>query len=150
MPLPLKGGRKVKTLAAFTMQLPRDTLLNANQRYHWAKRSQKTRDLRAFGKHLAHDFTATYGPFRHQVRATVTLEFPDTRRRDPANWAPTAKALIDGMVTAGLLIDDDYKHLVGPDMRIRPGGETFIVPGRVMVTVSFEGDEQERGSDAEN
>ena len=52
------------------------------------------------------------------------------RARDGNNWADTAKALIDGMVTGprvagrpipqwrGLLPDDDHRHLIGPDMRI--------------------------------
>jgi len=48
------------------------------------------------------------------VRAT-----PATRRRDPGNWYPTAKAVIDGVIAAGrLLPDDDSSHLVGPDMRM--------------------------------
>jgi hypothetical protein len=46
------------------------------------------------------------------------MHFPDHRRRDPANWAPTAKAVIDGLVDAKVFTDDDHKHLIGPDMRI--------------------------------
>ncbi|ROP45933.1 hypothetical protein [Pseudokineococcus lusitanus] len=41
-------------------------------------------------------------------------------RRDPANSAPTVKALVDGLVDAGrgLLPDDDDRHLLGPDLRL--------------------------------
>ena len=31
---------------------------------------------------------------------------------------PTLKALVDGLVDAGLLPDDDARHLQGPDMRL--------------------------------
>lgn len=40
------------------------------------------------------------------------------RRRDPANWYPSFKALLDGLVDQGVLQDDDHTRLVGPDMRI--------------------------------
>ncbi|NML55133.1 hypothetical protein HHL19_35605 [Streptomyces sp. R302] len=40
---------------------------------------------------------------------------PLSRRRDPGNWAPTAKAYVDGLVTdGGLLPDDNHEFLVGP------------------------------------
>ena len=37
---------------------------------------------------------------------------------DPANAYPAVKALIDGLVDAGVLPDDDAAHLDGPDMRL--------------------------------
>ncbi|MFD0889967.1 hypothetical protein ACFQ08_35955, partial [Streptosporangium algeriense] len=56
---------------------------------------------------------------------------PATRgRRDPANWYPSFKAAIDGLVDAGVLVDDDDRHLVGPDMRIGPvvkGGQLQLL-----------------------
>ena len=33
---------------------------------------------------------------------------------------PTAKAVVDGLVDAGVLPDDDAKHLLGPDLRRHP------------------------------
>ena len=41
-------------------------------------------------------------------------------RRDLHNYMPTLKALVDGLVDAGLLPDDDARHLQGPDMRLDP------------------------------
>lgn len=49
----------------------------------------------------------------------MTLVWADNRRRDPGNWYPTAKAIVDGLVDAGILIDDDHTKVVGPDMRQR-------------------------------
>ena len=58
-------------------------------------------------------------------------EPPDRRRRDPANLYPSFKAAIDGaLVDAGVLPDDDAKHLVGPDMRLGdpyPGGRLVLI-----------------------
>ena len=56
-------------------------------------------------------------PFE-RVRIQVTLCVPTRRRLDPGNYAsPLAKALIDGATRAGLVEDDDWRHVVGPDMR---------------------------------
>lgn len=56
------------------------------------------------------------------ARAYMLAEFrfPDRRRRDPANWYPTVKACIDGIVDAGVLPDDSHDRLIGPDMRMGP------------------------------
>ena len=79
-------------------------MLTANQRLHWRARAARTATLRNLGVTRAH--------------CTVTVTFPDRRRRDVANWAPTVKALVDGCVQAGLLPDDDTAHLIGPDLRV--------------------------------
>lgn len=48
-------------------------------------------------------------------RATVTVWFGTDRpnqRRDPMNWYPTVKALIDGLTQAKLWPDDDAAHVL--------------------------------------
>ena len=67
-------------------------------------------------------------------RAHVLAEYqpPDGRRRDPANWYPSFKACIDGLIDAGVLPDDDAAHLDGPDMRL---GEPYP-KGRLVLTVT--------------
>ncbi|WJV48932.1 hypothetical protein [Streptomyces flavofungini] len=40
------------------------------------------------------------------------------QRRDPANWYPSFKACVDGLVDQGILEDDDHTRVVGPDMRL--------------------------------
>ena len=49
---------------------------------------------------------------------TARLTYRDRRRRDDHNIMPTLKACVDGVVAAGLLPDDNHKHLVGPDIRV--------------------------------
>lgn len=48
------------------------------------------------------------------AKATLTVEFGTDRpnqRRDPHNFMPTVKHLIDGIVDAGVLIDDSHRQL---------------------------------------
>ena len=57
--------------------------------------------------------------FEQHVRIVCWVNRGHSRggRWDAANWAPTAKAAIDGLVDAGVLIDDSAKWVTGPDMR---------------------------------
>lgn len=45
---------------------------------------------------------------------------PIKRSRDAGNWPPSAKAYVDGLVDAGLLLDDNATHLAGPYPEIGP------------------------------
>src|SRR6478735_3606153 len=88
--------------------------ITENQRLHWASRWRQTRLWREAGQVGARNMRIP-----HLDRALIICEmnFAINRRRDPANWLPTAKAIVDGLVDAGILDDDDEKHVLGPDMR---------------------------------
>ena len=118
------------SLQSFTFPAPCD-LLNANQRMHWAKKARLTRDWRWTAHRRAQQ--ASLSPLA-RAHITVTLSFPDRRRRDVNNYQPTAKAIVDGLVDAGVLPDDSDAYLVGPDMR---AGERSS-EGWVVVTVTIE------------
>ncbi len=98
-------------------------LLTSNDRGHWAAGAKATADLRdAFGW-LARSRRIP------ELRAAHVLYYIRARGRfDPANWMPTAKAAIDGIVDAGVLPDDSRRYLVGPDPREgeRPGFSLLI------------------------
>lgn len=48
-----------------------------------------------------------------QCTITALLAFPDgNRRRDAANYYPSIKAAIDGLVLAGVLADDDDRFVL--------------------------------------
>lgn len=89
--------------------------VTANQRLHWSERGKRTAALRRKSKILHRGVD----PMR-TAALVVTVQWPDRRRRDVANLAPTIKALVDGAVDCGVLPDDDDSHLVGPDMRTSP------------------------------
>lgn len=102
------------------------TLLNANQRPHFQKRRIVTADLRGAAMEAATEHPqlmadlAAAKPEPLLARAHILGVFhpPTAGRRDPANWYPTFKAAVDGLVDAGLFEDDDYEHVLGPDMRL--------------------------------
>lgn len=89
--------------------------ISANSRAHWRVRASLTASWRGYTELLAHSAGL---PPMNKALVVCELIFPDRRRRDPANWHPTAKACVDGLVDAGVFPDDDHKHVTGPDMRI--------------------------------
>lgn len=100
------GDRMTQRQLFFHFELYGPDLLTANQRLHWAEKSRRTRNLRAIARYAAHATAPILGP----ADLHVLIEWPDRRRRDPDNWAPTVKALVDGLVDAGILPDDDMQH----------------------------------------
>ena len=104
-------------MTALTLTIPAPCdWLNANERLHWAEKARRTRIWRhaahgaVLGQHRGLAFTVP-------VRIVVTIHKPRAGRYDATNWAPTGKALIDGLVDSGLLEDDDNTRVIGPDMR---------------------------------
>lgn len=93
--------------------------LNANQRYHWAKKAKLSRQIRDTTAHLA----KTTAPAEH-VTVQLIWIVTDKRRRDSDNTYPTFKAMCDGLVDAGIVPDDTpaYMTKLGPIIRLEPGG----------------------------
>lgn len=91
--------------------------LTENERMHWASRSQRVKGWRLATYLRAKQVGL---PRLEFARIVCEVRFSDARRRDPGNWAPTAKACVDGLVDAGVFDDDDSTRVVGPDMRLGP------------------------------
>ena len=77
-------------------------LLNLNDRQHWAPKARAVAAWRTAAKHAAHRI-----PMHDQSIVTIELPVRDKRKRDPHNYSPTMKAVIDGLVDAGCWPDDD-------------------------------------------
>ena len=94
-----------------TISLPHDMIINANISYHRQVRATKARNLRNLAYWIAKAAKETYdGP----VDLAITIAWPPitqrgTRRHDRLNLAGTIKHLVDGMVDAGVLPDDNDK-----------------------------------------
>ncbi len=106
---------------------PPAALINANDRLHHHAKAKLTKAWRNAGWDVSigrrDRFTSAH--------ITVTIRFPTNHRRDVGNYYPTAKAIVDGLVDAGVLPDDNDTHVIGPDMRREyPNG-----PIRVTVTI---------------
>src|SRR5699024_11511333 len=91
--------------------------INANHRYgHWAVRAEKTRAWRLAAKIAAQNAGLPKGLERAHI--TCTIHKTTNRSYEAGNLSPTAKAIVDGLVTDyGLLPDDSNTYLTGPDMR---------------------------------
>lgn len=50
-------------------------------------------------------------------RVVIFFRFPTNHRREVNNLMPTSKAIVDGLVDAGVFPDDNDKHVLGPDNR---------------------------------
>lgn len=103
-------------------------LLTDNQRLHWSVRRRHVLALREWARWEAYRLRV---PVCERVWAALVV-YPNTRRRfDPANWAASAKALVDGaLVDSRVLADDDARHLPGTTFAaggVAPGGVRRIV-----------------------
>lgn len=92
---------------------PRLLLLNSNQRLHHHRRADITRVLRRAAWAASRDV-----PRLERAHIIGVLHPEDRQRRDPANWYPSFKACVDGLVDQGVLDDDDHTRVLGPDMRL--------------------------------
>ena len=94
-----------------TVSLGRDMIINANISYHRQVKATKARNLCNQAYWIAKASKETYdGP----VDLAIEIAFPPikqrgTRRHDRLNLAGTIKHLVDGMVDAGVLLDDNDK-----------------------------------------
>lgn len=111
----------------FTIALPAGLrLLNANGRLHHHDKRRITARLRAAAMEACSEnpemhaalAAAKPGPLFHRAHIIGVLHPATSRRADPANWYPSFKACVDGLVDAGVLEDDDHTRLLGPDMRL--------------------------------
>jgi hypothetical protein len=96
-------------VTTLTIDVPKSLWLSLNDRTHWAEKARRTRALRCLG--YSHG-----GSIGRQGTSHVAafIAYPRNGKADPANAASTVKALIDGMVDAGVWIDDDSTQVIGP------------------------------------
>jgi crossover junction endodeoxyribonuclease RusA len=103
----------------YTVALPVGLpLLNANRsrRQHWSAVRRTARDIRQAAFLAAR---SQHIPLLDRAHVVYVIHpTPQTRRRDPSNWAETGKAAVDGLVDAGVFPDDDSEHVIGPDPRL--------------------------------
>lgn len=97
--------------------------INSNQRLHRMAQAKLTKTWRQASAAAAHGLT----PFTQQVHITAHIFKPRNGRYDTNNLAPTTKAIVDGLVDAGLLPDDSTEWVIGPDHRHGGKGNAEIV-----------------------
>jgi crossover junction endodeoxyribonuclease RusA len=119
------------TTVAFT--IPADLWLSANDRRHWADKAKRTKGLRQLGYYeLPNELLSANLGTTH---VAAFIGYPRNGRVDPANAAPTVKALIDGMVDAGVWPDDDSTYVIGPTyLRDKASGQAGVHTVRLVLT----------------
>lgn len=103
--------------------------INTNARMHRMAKANLTKQWRMAGYVAARGL----GPIAPPVRIVAHITKPRAGRYDPNNLADTTKAIVDGLVDAGLLEDDSFRHVIGPDHR--HGGKG---PAAITLTITQE------------
>ncbi|GAA1807136.1 hypothetical protein [Nesterenkonia flava] len=107
----------------------KDDHLSLNQRDHPHERARKTKLWRTLGFKAARQ--ASVRPLEG-ARIEVWYRYPDNRRREVSNLQNLSKALVDGIVDAGVLPDDSDLHVIGPDNRRDPVNGSHQVVVRIL------------------
>ncbi|WP_062077718.1 hypothetical protein [Demequina globuliformis] len=100
-------------MTTITLLIPNTQWLSSNQRLHWAPKAKRT----AWIRELAWSEGRCFRPYAKPVRIVAHVGYAANGKADPANAYPTVKAAIDGLVAAGLLVEDSHEWVIGPDMR---------------------------------
>ena len=103
-------------MSTLTFTIPNSIWLSSNQRLHWAAKANRTKELRQMATIAGHSLPR----FTRPVRVTALIGYATNTTADPINAADTGKPLIDGLVSAGVFIDDSHEYVLGPDYRRDP------------------------------
>lgn len=85
------------------------------------QRSSGTRTIRGDAAVLANARGPVSGPLPTPVDIHVEQRTCDRRRRDPDNVSGPAKAIVDGLVDAGRIPDDSWRHVAHVTYSVAPG-----------------------------
>lgn len=88
--------------------------LNMNDRMHWSDKAKLTAAWKTAAWAVANNMRRHPSFVQPEGLVSVRVSFPVRSlktRRDPHNMAPTVKAVVDGIVTAGVLVDDSSEHV---------------------------------------
>lgn len=96
--------------------------LNSNDRRHRMAQAKITKAWREAAAEVAKGLPT----FERPVRIIASVWKSRLGDYDAGNLYPTAKACVDGYRDAGLLIEDNNRYVIGPDMRHGGKGEPGI------------------------
>lgn len=104
-------------MRTFELTIPAPcAFINSNDRGgSWHKKARLTREWRKAAHVWA--LEARIPKKLGHVHIVATIHKTSPNAYDAGNWYPTAKACVDGLKDAGVLIDDSNAYVTGPDMR---------------------------------
>lgn len=116
------------------IDVPRTIWLTSNQRLHFRSKAERTLALRTLAKITARN--QNIPPVRGRVLIVTHIGYPpNVHRVDPGNAHPTSKALIDGLVDAHVLAEDNSEHVIDGGHRRDPtSGKPALYRVRLEIT----------------
>lgn len=91
----------------------RNPMLNANDTDHWRVTAPIKKEWRRRGRGWGNRLRLRSLGWQH-VHIDAYINRPIRNNSDAANFHPTMKPIMDGLIDAGLLPDDNDNHLQGP------------------------------------
>ena len=120
----------VGTCATFSFEPP-TVPWGKNKKLHWSKTAKLTKFWKQATYFAAREASWVLDPVRdHYLTIEVQLPFDEHRRRDEHNYvSTTCAAIVDGIVQAGVIPDDNPTWLgtVSCKLRVEPGGLVHVV-----------------------
>lgn len=125
----LPDPRPTELSATFEIPVPggdwQAVRISANDRLHRQAEAKLSKQWRRMAADVASTWSGGPLPW---ARIVVWYRFPDNIRREVANLQPTTKAIVDGLVDAGVLADDRDEYSGGQDnRRAWPNGPHAVV-----------------------
>jgi crossover junction endodeoxyribonuclease RusA len=114
----------VTRIAVLTVPAPAEWL-NSNHRRHRMVEAKLVKLWRQAGREAVEGMG--WEPCSGAVHIMARFWKPRNGRYDPNNLWPTVKPIVDGLVDAGFLVDDDHLHVEGPDMRHGGVGQARVI-----------------------
>lgn len=127
-------------LPVYTVALPPGLrLLNSNEmrRMHWALERRISRGIVDAAIVMTRKAKV---PKLERVVISSVLHPRNRQKIDPHNWSPSVKAATDGIVRAGVLVDDDSEHVTDGGITL---GE-FVRGGQLVLHIHPVGREGSR------
>lgn len=109
--------------------------LSSNDRPHWVERNRLTQTWRTIA---AWQFRSARIPAMKKATIRATICRNDRRKADAHNMMPTIKAVIDGIVDAGVLPDDSNEFVPEVTTVAGPRVSKRAYPGGLMVVTITE------------
>lgn len=132
------------------IRLHRTSLVTDNERGCWAPREDRVRRLRRWGRLIAFE-NGKITRLGCRGRVEVEVAYPDRRRRNSSRLAPTAAAIVNGLVEVRLLGDEsdvvlDGPHVVVADRITKEKADGLLPMYEVRVRVYAEESRDERAA----
>jgi len=117
------------TGVSFHFDLDRKLCVSANDRLHRMVKAQRTKALRQLGCARTRECGVR---LKQPVILRVHIGWPDARKRDRLNLAPTTKALVDGIAPT-ILGDDNDDRIIEERWTSKVTRQ-----GHIEISISFE------------